>query len=179
MRSGKTAWIFVLATSFLTLVRASTLIAQNPTSASASPPATNQAPSQAPAYPSQGPSQTPSSQVPGVPPHTPATEPPANQAPPANQPPAATPTPPDNGAPTSDAQSQGTGQEPPIAQEPAANDQGSMFVFKKQVDEVVLDATVLDDQRRLVPYLDRNAFTVFEDGVPQTITSFRREDIPV
>jgi len=54
-----------------------------------------------------------------------------------------------------------------------------MFVFKKQVDEVVLDATVLDDQRRLVPYLDRNAFTVFEDGVPQTITSFRREDIPV
>lgn len=54
-----------------------------------------------------------------------------------------------------------------------------MFVFKKQVDEVVLHATVLDDQRRLVPYLDRNAFTVFEDGVPQTITSFRREDIPV
>jgi len=43
----------------------------------------------------------------------------------------------------------------------------------------VLHATVMDEQRRLVPYLDRNAFTVYEDGVPQTITSFRREDVPV
>ncbi len=54
-----------------------------------------------------------------------------------------------------------------------------MFVFKKQVEEVVLHATVMDEQRRLVPYLDRSAFTVYEDGVPQTITSFRREDVPV
>jgi Ca-activated chloride channel family protein len=52
-------------------------------------------------------------------------------------------------------------------------------VFKKQVQEVVLHATVLDEQRHLVPSLDRSAFTVFESGVPQPITSFRREDVPV
>ena len=63
-------------------------------------------------------------------------------------------------------------------QEPSGNDQG-MFVFKKQVEEVVLHATVLDEQRHLVPYLERSAFSVFEAGVPQTITSFRREDVPV
>jgi hypothetical protein len=59
-----------------------------------------------------------------------------------------------------------------------SNDQG-MFVFKKQVQEVVLHATVLDEQRHLVPALDKSAFTVYQDGLPQTITSFRREDVPV
>ncbi len=54
-----------------------------------------------------------------------------------------------------------------------------MFVFKKQVEEVVLHATVVDEQQHLVPGLDRSAFTVYEDGLPQTITSFRREDVPV
>src|SRR4030088_790882 len=104
---------------------------------------------------------------------TPAT-PPASTPPPAasGNPDAATT--PDNSytpqAPTS-------GPEP-VGQEPSGNDQG-MFVFKKQVQEVVLHATVLDEQRHLVPSLDRSAFTVFESGVPQTITSFRREDVPV
>ena len=54
-----------------------------------------------------------------------------------------------------------------------------MFVFKKQVEEVVLHATVVDDQQHMVPGLDRSAFTVFEDGVAQPITSFKREDVPV
>jgi VWFA-related protein len=67
----------------------------------------------------------------------------------------------------------------PVAQPPGADDQGSMFVFKKQVQEVVLHATVVDDQRRPVPGLDGRDFTVLEDGKPQTITSFRREDVPV
>jgi Ca-activated chloride channel homolog len=67
----------------------------------------------------------------------------------------------------------------PVAQEGGANDQGSMFVFKKQVEEVVLHATVFDEQRHLVPGLDRSAFAVFENGMPQPITSFRREDVPV
>lgn len=67
----------------------------------------------------------------------------------------------------------------PAAQAPGADDQGSMFVFKKQVEEVVLHATVVDDQQRLVTGLDRSAFSVSERGVPQTITSFRREDVPV
>ncbi len=54
-----------------------------------------------------------------------------------------------------------------------------MFVFKKQVEEVVLHATVYDEQRHLVPGLDKSDFSVFENGSPQPITSFRREDVPV
>ena len=47
------------------------------------------------------------------------------------------------------------------------------------MDEVTLHATVQDDRNRLVTNLDRNAFTVSEDGKPQKIISFRHEDIPV
>jgi Ca-activated chloride channel homolog len=70
---------------------------------------------------------------------------------------------------------------PPKAQENAdknLNDQG-VFVFKKDVDEVLLHATVIDDKQHLVTNLDKAAFTVFEDGKPQSIISFRHEDIPV
>ena len=59
------------------------------------------------------------------------------------------------------------------------DDSAGMFVFKKEVQEVMLHATVLDGQRNLVPNLDRNAFTIFENGVAQPITSFRRQDVPV
>jgi VWFA-related protein len=69
-------------------------------------------------------------------------------------------------------------QPSPITPESSSGDQG-MFVFKKQVQEVVLHATVVDDKQRLAAHLDRGAFTVFEDGQLQTITSFRREDVPV
>ena len=64
------------------------------------------------------------------------------------------------------------------SQEPDA-DQSSVFVFKKEVQEVILHATVIDEQRNLVPNLDKQAFSVFEDRVPQKITSFRQEDVPV
>jgi Ca-activated chloride channel homolog len=64
------------------------------------------------------------------------------------------------------------------AQSQSEQDQGG-FVFHKQVDEVLLHATVVDDKQRMVTNLDKAAFTVFEDGKPQTIISFRHEDIPV
>lgn len=67
---------------------------------------------------------------------------------------------------------------PGQAQEPSREDNG-VYVFRKQVQEVVLHATVVDDRQKLVTNLDRTAFTVFEDGQPQQITSFRHEDIPV
>ncbi len=66
----------------------------------------------------------------------------------------------------------------PTAQ-PSGSDQGGMFVFKKQVQEVVLHATVVDEQQHLVTGLDRKAFAIYENGAPETITSFRREDVPV
>ena len=57
-------------------------------------------------------------------------------------------------------------------------DQG-VFVFKKDVDEVLLHASVIDDKQHIVTNLDRSAFTVFEDGKEQSIISFHHEDIPV
>jgi len=54
-----------------------------------------------------------------------------------------------------------------------------MFVMRKQVDEVALHATVIDDKDRIITDLNRAAFTVFEDGHPQAITSFRHEDVPI
>jgi len=63
-------------------------------------------------------------------------------------------------------------------QSPESNE-GGVFVFKKEVNEVVLHATVVDDKQRMITNLDKGAFTVLEDGKPQAITSFRHEDIPV
>jgi len=80
----------------------------------------------------------------------------------------------------SPADSQSPSQPPTAgsAQGPDTADSGT-FVFRKQVDEVVLHATVVDDKQHIVTSLDKGDFNVFEDGHPQTITSFRHEDIPV
>ncbi len=51
--------------------------------------------------------------------------------------------------------------------------------FTSEVEEVLLHATVVDDKQRMVTNLDKDAFTILEDGKPQNITSFRHEDIPV
>jgi Ca-activated chloride channel homolog len=66
----------------------------------------------------------------------------------------------------------------PAEQKSAADDVGG-FVLRKEVDEVLLHATVVDDKQRIVTNLDRGAFTVLEDGKPQRIVSFHHEDIPV
>ena len=64
------------------------------------------------------------------------------------------------------------------AQSQSSGDSG-VFVFKKEVEEVVVHATVMDDKNHLVTNLDKSAFTVFENNQQQVITSFRHEDIPV
>jgi len=66
----------------------------------------------------------------------------------------------------------------PAPQKSPADDVGG-FVLRKEVDEVLLHATVVDDKQRIVTNLDRGAFTVLEDGKPQRIVSFHHEDIPV
>jgi Ca-activated chloride channel homolog len=73
--------------------------------------------------------------------------------------------------------SQGSKSAPAIS--PAPNDEQGRFVFKKQVQEVVLHATVVDETGKLVTSLDRSAFSVYQNGQPETISSFRREDVPV
>ncbi|HKR86244.1 MAG TPA: VWA domain-containing protein, partial [Terriglobales bacterium] len=53
------------------------------------------------------------------------------------------------------------------------------YVYKSEVQEVVLHATVVDQHSRLVTNLNKNDFTVYEDGQPQVITRFSKEDVPV
>jgi Ca-activated chloride channel homolog len=75
-------------------------------------------------------------------------------------------------------QSDASSSTAPSTQQQSSNENGT-FVIRKDVDEVLLHATVVDDKQRIVTDLDRNAFTVLEDGKPQAIVSFRHEDIPV
>ena len=65
-----------------------------------------------------------------------------------------------------------------VSREPEKSGNGS-FVFKTEVREVTLQATVVDGHQRPVTTLERDAFQVFEDGKPQRMISFRREDVPV
>ena len=59
------------------------------------------------------------------------------------------------------------------------DDQTPGFVFKKEVEEVILHAIVVDDQNHLITELARDSFEVYEDGKLQELTSFRKERIPV
>lgn len=53
------------------------------------------------------------------------------------------------------------------------------FTFRTDTRLVDLHATVLDKAGHLVLNLPQSAFTVYENGVKQEITTFRREDVPV
>ena len=86
-----------------------------------------------------------------------------------------TPAPPSSATPASETTTPPKTQDD---QDKKLNDQG-VFVFRKDVDEVLLHATVIDDKQHIVTTLDRGAFTVFEDGKPQNIISFHHVDIPV
>jgi VWFA-related protein len=100
---------------------------------------------------------------------------------PAQQNPPSDSTPPQSPAPPAQSPPAPAPQNPPVSAEPPqtdTNDSG-VFVFRKEVEEVVVHATVVDEKQRMITDLERAAFTVFEDGKPQPITSFRHEDIPV
>ena len=56
--------------------------------------------------------------------------------------------------------------------------QGTGYILHTNVEEVVLNATVLEGTR-LVLDLKRDNFTVLEDGVKQSILSFQHSDLPV
>jgi VWFA-related protein len=51
--------------------------------------------------------------------------------------------------------------------------------FRVDTRLVVLHATVVDKSGRMITTLPQNAFHVFENGVPQQVKVFKREDIPV
>jgi Ca-activated chloride channel family protein len=121
----------------------------------------------APAQPANQPGMTPPS-APGV---AQQSTPPAGSSAPANQSQDQQPIPKAPNQP-------GDTVQVPQGEAPSSQT-GDVYIFKKEVDEVTLHATVVDQNNRLVTDLGRNDFQVFEDGQPQKIVSFRREDIPV
>jgi Ca-activated chloride channel family protein len=56
---------------------------------------------------------------------------------------------------------------------------GGTFTLRTSVTEVVLYATVVDSRQRLVTTLQKQNFSIHEDDVPQVISSFRQEDVPI
>jgi VWFA-related protein len=78
-------------------------------------------------------------------------------------------------------QSESSPQNSDAAQSGESTVQGDagQFVFRKQVEEVVLHATVVDQQNNLVPDLGKGGFQIYEDGTLQQITSFHQEHVPV
>ena len=53
------------------------------------------------------------------------------------------------------------------------------YTLSADAFEVRLNASVVDNGGRTIQTLEQGAFRIYEDGVPQTITSFRHEDLPV
>lgn len=58
-------------------------------------------------------------------------------------------------------------------------DQNGIYTLHEDVDEVLLNCAVVDEKGRPVENLSRNDFHIWEDGVPQTTTSFVHQDLPV
>ena len=53
------------------------------------------------------------------------------------------------------------------------------YTLTQDAYEVRLNASVIDGTGKSIQTLNKDAFHVYEDGVPQTLTSFRHEDLPV
>lgn len=64
-------------------------------------------------------------------------------------------------------------------QQQITKDANGQYTLRTSVTEVVLYATVLDSHQHLVTTLHRQDFTVYEDNVPQAISSFDQRDVPV
>lgn len=52
-------------------------------------------------------------------------------------------------------------------------------VFRARVDTVLVTVTVVDANGRLIPHLTRDLFEIFEDGIPQPVTQFTDQRVPV
>lgn len=54
-----------------------------------------------------------------------------------------------------------------------------VYTLHEDVDEVLLDCTVIDEKGHPILDLNRNDFQVWEDGTPQQVNSFLHQDLPV
>lgn len=66
----------------------------------------------------------------------------------------------------------------PIATAPLHKQPGGGYVLKTDVEEVVLNATVVNGSQ-LIQNLNKDDFEIYEDGVKQNILSFQHTDLPV
>ncbi|HEY6490233.1 MAG: VWA domain-containing protein [Terracidiphilus sp.] len=58
-------------------------------------------------------------------------------------------------------------------------DKSGMYTLHANVDEVLLNCSVIDDKGRTVSDLTSKDFRVWEDGVPQAVNSILHQDLPV
>jgi len=113
-------------------------------------------------------------------PATPPANPQPSAVPQQSQAPAAGQTQQQNPAPAPAPNQPGDTVQIPAQQGQApSSEENNVYIFKKEVDEVTLHATVVDDHFHPITGLQKKDFTVFEDGKQQQITYFRNEDIPV
>lgn len=119
-------------------------------------------------------SAVPSQQSPGTVPGGNPQVPPPLDSDPVPSPDPATPLP-KPGAPAGEAQAGQTG----AAAAGVVQQEGGRYTLRAEAYEVRLNASVIDGSGREVEDLPRDAFHVYEDGVPQTILGFRHEDLPV
>ncbi|HKO05300.1 MAG TPA: VWA domain-containing protein [Candidatus Acidoferrales bacterium] len=67
---------------------------------------------------------------------------------------------------------------PPQSQAPPPPRPGE-YRLRRDVNLVVLYASVLDEHGNFVPSLDQNNFRVYEDRIEQKLSTFHREDVPL
>jgi Ca-activated chloride channel homolog len=70
-------------------------------------------------------------------------------------------------------------QQPAAPGQQISKGQNGMYIYRTNVDEVLLDCTVINDKGETVTDLSSKDFRVWENGVPQTINSVEHEDAPV
>jgi len=68
---------------------------------------------------------------------------------------------------------------PPVQPGEVQKRTDGVYAMHEDVDEVLLTCAVVDEKGRLVTDLTRGDFRVWEDGVPQTTSSFLHQDQPV
>lgn len=69
--------------------------------------------------------------------------------------------------------------EPSSEQREVSRGDKGQFTLQRDVEEVVLNATVVDSAGRHIETLQKENFKITEDGVPQTIAAFQHQDIPI
>ena len=82
-------------------------------------------------------------------------------------------------SPDADPPPQPVGDVPNVPLGTIARGAGGRFTLREDTYEVRLNASVFDMTGHSIQTLDKDAFHVYEDGVPQAIASFRHEDLPV